>query len=108
MDRLWGALGLCQKAGALAAGFDAVGATLTKQTVAALLFARDVSVGTRKRIEHQNTQDVPVYELPYNQQDLAAITRKPVGVLAVTNKDLAALCAKVAGAASQTHKEEPV
>lgn len=108
MDKLWGALGLCQKAGALAAGFDAVGEALAKQTAAALLFAQDVSAGTRKRIERQNTQNIPVYELPYNQQELAFITRKPVGVLAITNKDLAALCAKAAKAAPQTHEEEPV
>lgn len=104
-DKLWGALGLCQKAGALTVGFDAVAEALEKGEAQMLLFAADVSAKTKERMLRRNERQIPAHMLPYSQQDLARIAHKSVGVLAVINPDLAALCAK---SMIQPNKEEPV
>lgn len=91
-DKLMNALSLCRKAGAMTAGFDAVEEKLRKGEVELLFFASDVSEKTKKRVRPGQT---PVYELPYTQAELSAVTKKMSGVLAVTNENLAALCRSV-------------
>ncbi|MFV0412705.1 MAG: L7Ae/L30e/S12e/Gadd45 family ribosomal protein [Oscillospiraceae bacterium] len=106
-DKLFSALSLCKKAGALAAGFDQVVENAAAGKAHLLLFAADLSPNTRKRALEQ-APGLPVCNLPFTQEALAAITRKPVGVLAVNNKDLAVLCLRSATEAGQPNKEEPV
>lgn len=104
---MFGALSLCKKAGKLAAGFDAVKEKALRGEAALVLLAVDASPGTQKRVRAVCQPLCPVESLPYTQNELASITRKPVGVLAVTSKDLAALCSK-ALAAAPPDEEEPV
>lgn len=89
-EKLLGALGLCRRAGALAIGFDAVRGAIDSGQAALVLVAQDTSERTQKRI--CEGCDCPVAHMPLAQQDIASITRKPAGVLAVINKDLAILC----------------
>ena len=91
-EALLGALGLCRKAGALALGFDAVLQSLKSKQTALLLFAEDVSEGTRRRLETAAPSSVEIVVLPCSKQALAALGCKPVGALAVTNAQLARLC----------------
>lgn len=90
-DALLGALGLCRKAGALAVGFDAAKQSAAKGNAALLLLASDLSPGSQKRIL-EAARGVPHHLLPFTQHDIATITQKPAGILAVCNQDLAALC----------------
>lgn len=92
-DKLLGALSLCKKAGALVAGFDAVCESAEKGEAALLLFAADLSPKTRKRA-CDAAKNLPYRDLPYTQDEMQPITKKRVGVLAVTSPDLAALCTK--------------
>ncbi|MDL2325255.1 ribosomal L7Ae/L30e/S12e/Gadd45 family protein [Ruminococcaceae bacterium OttesenSCG-928-A16] len=108
-DKLFGALSLCKKAGKLVCGFDAVCDSMLAGEAKLLLFASDVSEKTQKRAVEQNSGGIPVKSLPYMQQQIAILTNKPVGVLAVADVDLAALCmGAFAAPAGQPHKEEPV
>lgn len=90
-DKLFNALSLCQKAGGLTVGFDAVCESVLKGEASLVMFAEDLSPKTRKRVV-QVAEDIEMIDLPYTQLDLAVITRKTAGVLAVTNHDLAVLC----------------
>lgn len=92
MDKLFSALSLCKKAGALTAGFDAVCADAQKGRAKLVLFASDLSPKTRKRAVHLCEGACPLRDIPLGQDTIARITRRPVGVLAVTSQDLAALC----------------
>lgn len=108
-DKLWNALSLCKKAGKLIAGFDAVCESLQMGEAKLLLFAGDVSPKTQQKATEQNANGATVCVLPYMQQQIAIITNKPVGVLAVADKDLAALClGAFTKDAPPPHKEEPV
>lgn len=91
-DRLMGALSLCRKAGKMAAGNDMAAEAVTKGRAAVVFLAADTSPGTARRVTALCEGACPVYKLPLSQQDVAAITRKPVGVLAITDESLAALC----------------
>lgn len=92
-DKLMNTLSLCRKAGALVAGFDAVAEALQKGDGRLLLFAADLSEKTKKRMESGNVPaGVSIHTLPYTQDELALITKKPVGVLTVTDENLAKLC----------------
>lgn len=93
-DRLFGALGLCRKAGALTGGFDAVCEAAAKGAAVLVLLAADASERTRRKINESCQGRCPVAEIDLEQADLAAIMGKPYGVLAVTDKNLGALCAK--------------
>ena len=89
---LLGALSLCRKAGALALGHDAVEEALKTGKAQLLLFAADISEGTRRRLQKNAPEGLRAETLPLSKEALATLTRKPVGALAVTNAQLAALC----------------
>ncbi len=91
-DKVLGALSLSKKAGRLKTGYDAVCESVLKGKASLVLFASDVSEGTKKRILAIVNGECPSYDLPYRQQELAGITRKAVGVLAVEDEGLAKLC----------------
>lgn len=103
MDKLFSALSLCRKAGALAIGFDAVKEAVSGKKAALIVAASDLSEGTLQRIKNSNTSKAKIYSIPYTQQQLVPLAGKPVGVLAVNNNDLAALCVQ-----ALLNKEEPV
>ncbi len=92
MDKLLAAVGMARKAGALEMGFDAVSQSAKKGDVELLLLASDVSAATRKRIGTVFSTPPRTLTLPHTQQEVAAVTNKPVGVLAVTCQNLATLC----------------
>lgn len=94
-DKLLGALGLCRRAGALTAGFDAVKDAILAGRAYLVLVAQDASEGNVRRIRWMCDEvgdGCAVCQLPLTKQDLAAILHKAVGVLAVTDENLAVLC----------------
>lgn len=102
--KLLSALSLCKKAGKLAAGFDVVCEKAASGEAEVVFIACDTSGGTRKRVEVAcERAGCMVRTIPLERQDIAEITRKPVGVMAVTGKDLAVLCLK-----ALMDEEEPV
>lgn len=106
-NKLLGALSLCRKAGALTAGFDAVRDTIKAGKAEIVLFARDLSPSTRKRVMAACGENCNAHDIILTQFEISDITHKPAGVLAVTDMHLAALCLQ-AIQGQQPHKEEPV
>ncbi len=90
-----GALSLARRAGHLAAGFDTA-LDAARHHASLVLLASDVSPGTEKRVRAACQGGCPVRTLPRTQNQLAQITRKPVGVLAVTSPDFAMLISRTA------------
>ncbi len=85
-------LSLARKAGVLVTGFDSVKDSVLKHKAFIVVFAADISPATKKRMLRQMEQDVAVYKTTLTQFELSQITKKPVGVLAITEKGLAVLC----------------
>lgn len=91
-SKIFNAISLSRKAGRLVLGFDAVCDSVASGEARLVLFAKDVSPGTQKRMLAFIEETCPAYTVPYEQTDLAMITRKPVGVMAVADVGLAKLC----------------
>ena len=91
-EALLGAISLCKKAGALVSGFDAVRQVLHSGQADLLFVTNDLSPKTKKKVLAAAPPHLPVRELPFGQDALAAIEHKAVGVLAVTDANLASLC----------------
>ncbi len=106
MDKLYNALSLAKRAGALTVGFDAVCEAAQKKEAALVLLASDTSEGTVKRVHRMCQNYCEVLFLPHTQEQISNITKKQIGVMAVTNTDLATLCLQYLQAGG--HKEEPV
>lgn len=93
-NKLFNALSLCQKAGKISPGFDATMASVAKGHARLVCLADDISAQTEKRVRRQIDGDCPIEKLPFTQQQMALICRKPIGVLAITDRNLAQLCKK--------------
>lgn len=98
MDRLMGAISLAKKAGKLACGYTPVLEAAEKGRLCLLLFTEDYAEKSRNKTMQAlrgclGTEPL-AHTLPYGQHELATITRKAVGVLAVTDEGLAGLCRK--------------
>ncbi len=93
-SKIINALSLSKKAGALIAGFDSVEESLMKGKALLVIFAADISPKTKKRALKNIRQGIAVYDINLTQFDIAQITRKPVGILALADKGLANLCQK--------------
>lgn len=93
-NKLLGALGLCRRAGALVAGFDATKDAVLAGKARLVLCAQDLSEGSTQRVQHLCEELCSVRILPLTQDQLATILHKTVGVLAVTDENLAVLCRK--------------
>ena len=88
-------LSLCRKAGALVMGFEAVKESALNHTAQLVLCASDVSDGTRRRVRmFCERTGTPCAGLVEKQADLLAVTKKCVGVFAVTDAELAKLFTK--------------
>ncbi|MDL2294518.1 ribosomal L7Ae/L30e/S12e/Gadd45 family protein [Ruminococcaceae bacterium OttesenSCG-928-D13] len=105
-DKLLGALGLCRRAGALAAGFDVVCEAAQGGKAELVLLAADASERTRRKVTEACLGRCKLIETDITQQALAGLLSKPTAVLAVTDKNLAALCRKAAGVTEET-KAQP-
>ncbi|MEF9864988.1 MAG: 50S ribosomal protein L7ae [Oscillospiraceae bacterium] len=88
------ALSLCRKAGALVTGFDSVKECVMKGKTGLVMYANDVSDGTRKRVLTFCEDMVDAMEIPLDQFTLLQICKKPTGVFAVTDEELEKLCRK--------------
>ena len=91
-EALFGAISLCKKAGALVSGFDAVRQVLQNGQAELLFVAKDLSPKTQKKLLAAKPPHLSLRELPFGQDELAAIEHKAVGILAVTDANLANLC----------------
>ena len=89
---LFGALGLCRKAGRLVMGFDAVCDEVYRGRVTLVLTAADLSPKTLVRLQRACEGAAEVLAMPLTQEDLCPISRKPVGVYGVADENLASLC----------------
>lgn len=92
-QKLYSALSLCRRARQLVMGFEATVESVYNGAFLVLL-AQDVSEGTAKRVRRACEDLVPCLQMPLCQSDLVPITRKKVGVYAVTDENLAKLCAQ--------------
>ncbi len=106
-QKLLGALGLARRAGKLVAGFDAVCETAQKGGALLVLLCADASTGTARRVRAACQGYCPVRAIPLGQGDIAAITGKPAGVLAITNKDFKVLCLNALAPFQAGDEEEP-
>ena len=103
---LFGALGLCRKAGRLVMGFDAVCDEVYKGRVALVLVAADLSPKTLARLQRACEGAAEVRPIPLTQDELCPISRKPVGIYGVADENLARLCRKHLEQRPVTNKEE--
>ena len=101
-----GALGLCRKAGKLVMGFDAVAESVMKGKAVLVLTAQDISPRTARKTREFCEGILDVQSMPLTQEQLCAVTHKPVGVYAVTDENLARLCEKHLSGLPHTEKEE--
>ena len=101
-----GALGLCRKAGKLVMGFDAVAESVMKGKAVLVLTAQDISPRTARKTREFCEGILHVQSMPLTQEQLCAVTHKPVGVYAVTDENLARLCEKHLSGLPHTEKEE--
>ncbi len=101
-----GALGLCRKAGKLVMGFDAVAESVMKGKAVLVLTAQDLSPRTARKTREFCEGILHVQSMPLTQEQLCAVTHKPVGVYAVTDENLARLCEKHLSGLPHTEKEE--
>lgn len=91
-QKIFSALSLCRRAAKLTTGFDACVESVYNGSAFLILLAQDVSEGTAKRIRRSCEELVPCLQMPLTQSDLVPITRKKVGVYAITDENLAKLC----------------
>ena len=89
-ERLSSLLSMAVKAGMLVSGYSAVDDALRKGRVILLIFAEDVSDGTREKLEaHDGVGDVRKVTL-YSKAELGALVRRDLaGVAAIAEKGFA-------------------
>lgn len=88
-ERIRSLIAMAAKAGKLAAGFSAVQDALDKGRVELLLYAEDVSEGTREKIAHQAPSSVRHATVLTRDEFGKILSRELVGVVAFEEKGLA-------------------
>ena len=95
MDKLLANLGLCRKAGKLICGFDAAVEAMENGEGYLLLTASEISPKTEKEIIYKaKSANFCVYKLPYIMADMELLSKKRVGIFAITDENLAKLIEK--------------
>lgn len=90
MDKLLSALGLCKKAGKLVEGSDAVRAAAEKNRLSLILTARDLSQGSRKKVElTAQKKNIAILTIPVDMDDLWRQLGRRAGILGIADKGLA-------------------
>lgn len=106
-EALYQAISLCRKAGKLTMGFDAVEDAVVRGKAWLVLTASDASPKTTRRLQENIGDLVDVLPMPLDQATLAAVSRKPVAVYAVTDRNLAKLCFdRLEACGTWKHEEE--
>ena len=88
-EKIRSLLRITLKAGKLAAGYSAVKDALEKGRVALLLYARDLSEGTREKIAVQGPESVREATLLTREDFGSILNRELVGVMAILDNGLA-------------------
>lgn len=95
MDKLLANLGLCRRAGKLICGFDAAVEAMENGEGYLLLTASDISPKTEKEIIYKaKSANFCVCKLPYTIEDMKLLSKKRVGIFAITDENLAKLIEK--------------
>ena len=95
MDNLLANLGLCRRAGKLIFGFDAAVEAMENGEGYLLLTASDISSKTEKEIVYKaRNAKFLVYKLPYTMEEMKLLSKKKVGIFAITDENLAKLIEK--------------
>jgi uncharacterized protein len=88
-EKIKSLLAMSAKAGKLSAGYSAVHDALEKGRVEMLIYARDISEGTKEKIVHQRAADLREATL-FTRDELGRIlNRELVGTIALMDKGLA-------------------
>jgi predicted RNA-binding protein YlxR (DUF448 family) len=87
-EKIRSLLRITLKAGKLAAGYSAVQDALAKGRVALLLYARDLSAGTREKIAVQGQESVRQATLLTREDFGSILNRELVGVMAIMDNGL--------------------
>ena len=99
--KLFGALGLCRRAGRLATGFERVLENACQGRAQLVLLAADASERTARKVKEGCEGLCEVRRIPLTQAELLPITQKPSAVLAVLDENLARLCLGCLGPAPE-------
>lgn len=92
MSKLYSALSLCKKAGALVNGFDAAKAAINANDADVVLLCSDLSEKTVQRI--CKTGSVRTVYLKETMKEISPLFAKPTGILVIKGKDFAKLILK--------------
>lgn len=89
-EKLYSAISLCRKAGKLIMGSDVVKDAVLKKRAELILVCADIAPRTRRNVDDLCAQaQARLRQLPFTMDELAPITRKKAGVLAVSDKGFA-------------------
>lgn len=106
MNKLLSNLGLCRRAGKLTLGFDAVVGAIKRDEVKCLLMTADLSPKTEKELRYQmGERQIPIYRLTYTMEEFKMVSKKKVGIFAVTDEQLAQLIQNTISAQIESPKE---
>ncbi len=89
LDRIKALLRIAVKADKLATGYSAVRDALEKERVALLLYARDLSTGTREKIGVSGQESIRKETLFTREELGLVLSRELVGIVAILDKGLA-------------------
>ena len=104
--KVLGALSLARRAGKLLYGNQRVCEAAAKGVAVVVFLTCDTAAGTAKKVRAACAAFCPVRRIPLTQSDIAPITQKPAGVLAVTDSNIATLCQNALGAQEAGDEEE--
>ena len=100
-------LGLCRRAGKLAAGFDRVKQSVLRGQAYLLAVSEEISPKTKKEIEYLGRQEgLPIVTLAAGVNDLWYITGQRAGVFSITDQALAEKILRELGADGAKAKQE--
>lgn len=100
-------LGLCRRAGKLAAGFDMVKQSVRRGQACLLAVSEEISPKTKKELEYLSRQgNLPMVILAASLNDLWYITGQRAGVFSITDPSLAEKLRRELGANGAGAKQE--
>jgi ribosomal protein L7Ae-like RNA K-turn-binding protein len=105
-DRLLGVLGICQKAGKLIFGFDAVREAAGLGQLSLILLSGDISPKSAKEMAYTaEKQNINICVMPVMMDEIAFRLGKRSGIIGITDKGLAGAVRQAADRAAALEEE---
>ena len=107
MNKIYGAVGMMKKAGALLSGFDRVAEAVKEDKVHLIMTAGDISPKSLKEIQHvARRYNIEVIGIPVTMDEICRLIGKRAGILGAVNQGLADIVRKEVNNMSCANEEE--